>query len=151
MELSSEIFGVIVGGILGIVSGVVVTYFTICFGEKRTKQSTSRALLSEIEVNQDRLQLLAHRHDPRRRRRSGSRHRAPRRRRRNWGRRLCRARQRRAELRAGPGRGAARRRPDQCGLLAPPGQRQLSRPGHLWPRRRAPGQRRAAPRAGPEH
>ncbi|MDY6931832.1 MAG: hypothetical protein SVJ22_07985 [Halobacteriota archaeon] len=58
MELSSEIFGVIVGGILGIVSGVVVTYFTICFGEKRTKQSTSRALLPEIEVNQDRLQLL---------------------------------------------------------------------------------------------
>ena len=58
MELSGEIFGVIVAGILGIVSGVVVTYFTICFGEKRTKQSTSRALLSEIEVNQDRLQLL---------------------------------------------------------------------------------------------
>ena len=59
MELSGEIFGVIVGGILGIVSGVVVTYFTIRFGEKRTKQYTSRALLSEVEANQNRLQQLA--------------------------------------------------------------------------------------------
>ena len=59
MELSGEIFGVIVGGILGIVSGVVVTYFTIRFGEKRTKQYTSRALLSEVEANQNRLQQWA--------------------------------------------------------------------------------------------
>ena len=58
MELSGEIFGVIVGGILGIVSGVVVTYFTIRFGEKRTKQYTSRALLSEVEANQKRLRPL---------------------------------------------------------------------------------------------
>jgi hypothetical protein len=59
MELSGEIIGVIVGGILGIVSGVVVTYFTIRFGEKRTKQYTSRVLLSEVEANQNRLRPLA--------------------------------------------------------------------------------------------
>jgi uncharacterized membrane-anchored protein YhcB (DUF1043 family) len=59
MELSGEIFGVIVGGILGIVSGVVVTYFTIRFGEKRTKQYISRALLLEVQANQNRLQPLS--------------------------------------------------------------------------------------------
>lgn len=59
MLLSGEIVGVILGWILGVGSGMLITYFTIYLEEGRTKKYTSRALLSEVEANQNRLQLFA--------------------------------------------------------------------------------------------
>ena len=56
MGLSGEIVGVIVGGLLAIFSGVVLTYYTKHLEEKRIKRYTSRALLLEVKANQNRLQ-----------------------------------------------------------------------------------------------
>ena len=62
MELSGEIFGVIVGAILtgciGIVIGIVIAWYTKHLEKKGTKKYTSRALLLEVEANQNRIQEL---------------------------------------------------------------------------------------------
>lgn len=59
MVVSSGISGVIVGAVLAGVIGIFIVYLTKHLEEKRTKMYTSRALLSEVEANQNRLQLFA--------------------------------------------------------------------------------------------
>jgi len=49
---------VIVGAFLAGIIGIITVYLTKQLEEKRTKKYTSRALLSEVEANQNRLQLL---------------------------------------------------------------------------------------------
>ena len=55
-NLSGEIVGVIIGAVL---AGSIIMYLTKIVGERSTKKYTSKALLSEIEVNQNRLRPLA--------------------------------------------------------------------------------------------
>ena len=52
MVLSGEIIGVVVGGALVTVSGILIHYVTKHLDEKRTKRRVSRAIRSEIEINQ---------------------------------------------------------------------------------------------------
>ena len=59
MELSGEIVGVIVGAVFTGGIGILIACFTEYREKKRTKKYTSRALLSEIEANQNRLQPLS--------------------------------------------------------------------------------------------
>lgn len=56
MVLSSELVGVIVGGVLAVGSGMLITYFAKLLEEKKSKKYISSALLSEITANQNRLQ-----------------------------------------------------------------------------------------------
>jgi len=58
MVLSSEIIGVIVGGALVTVSGILIHYVTKHLDEKRTKRHVSRAIRSEVEINQALLESL---------------------------------------------------------------------------------------------
>jgi len=57
-NLSGEIVGVIVGAVLAGCIGIFTVYFTKILEEKRTRKYASKALLSEIEANQNRLQPL---------------------------------------------------------------------------------------------
>ena len=59
MELSGEIVGVIVGAVFTGGIGILIACFTEYREKTRTKKYTSRALLSEIEANQKRLQPLS--------------------------------------------------------------------------------------------
>jgi hypothetical protein len=59
MVLNGEIVSVIVGAFLAGVIGIFTVYLTKYCEVKRTKKYTSRALLSEVEENQNRLQIFA--------------------------------------------------------------------------------------------
>lgn len=56
MGLSGEFFGVIVGAILAGVIGIVIVCFTKYLEKRTNKKYTSRALLLEVEANQNRIQ-----------------------------------------------------------------------------------------------
>lgn len=51
-------FGIIIGALLAGVSGILTVYINKHYEEKRTKLHTSKALLSEVEVNQNRIRPL---------------------------------------------------------------------------------------------
>lgn len=59
MELSGEIVGVIVGSVFTGIIGILIVRYTEHREKKRTKEHTSRCLLSESEANQNRLQPLS--------------------------------------------------------------------------------------------
>lgn len=60
MGLSGELVGVIVGACLAGIIGIVTVYAAKLLEEKRTKKNLSRALLSEVQINQNRLHPLAY-------------------------------------------------------------------------------------------
>ena len=59
MGLSGEIISMVIGAVLAGCIGIITVYFSKFLEEKRTKQHTSRVLLSEVEANQNRLRPLA--------------------------------------------------------------------------------------------
>lgn len=56
--VSDQITGVIVGGSIGFLSGVGISYANIWFKERKTKKYAARAFLMEVEENQKRLRPL---------------------------------------------------------------------------------------------
>lgn len=56
--VSDQIIGVIVGGSIGFLSGLGISYANIWFKEWKTKKYAARAFLIEIDENQKRLQPL---------------------------------------------------------------------------------------------
>ncbi len=59
MVLNGVIVGAFLAGVIGIFTVLFTVYLTKYCEEKRTKKYTSRALLSEVEENQNRLQIFA--------------------------------------------------------------------------------------------
>lgn len=58
MLLSDQIVGVIVGGSIGFLSGLGISYANIWWKDRNTKKYTVRAFLEEVEENQKRLRPL---------------------------------------------------------------------------------------------
>jgi len=56
--ISPEIFGVIIGGIIGLLSGILVAYFAKRLDEKRSKNYVINVILSEIKINQKLLKTI---------------------------------------------------------------------------------------------
>ena len=54
-----DLFGMLIGAFLAGCIGIFTVYFTKFLEEKRTKKHTSKALLLEVQANQNRLQPLA--------------------------------------------------------------------------------------------
>jgi len=56
--ISPDIFGVIIGGIIGLSSGIFVAYFAKRLDEKRSKKYVINVILSEIKINQELLKTI---------------------------------------------------------------------------------------------
>ena len=54
-----DLFGMLIGAFLAGCIGIFTVYFTKFLEEKRTKKHTSKALLLEVQANQNRLQPLS--------------------------------------------------------------------------------------------
>ena len=59
MGLSGEIIGTVIGAVLAGSIGIITVYISKFLEEKRTKKYTSKALLLEVQANQNRLQPLS--------------------------------------------------------------------------------------------